>query len=1125
MACCGLLSAAAAAGHREPPWREPGQPKDAAYLRTAELRYTAQDREIIGRNRVCYNNRPLYCRPQNAGFVLTGDRPLVRLMSPSFQAGIWTAAVVRAGTGKWFHACAEVELRYRCGRTTWRVSDPAVPGVVTQIEVLPWHEGTGFVLRLTCRGQQAGDRLIWAFGGVTQARRPMGTNPMNWDPVSWGNPKVRKTGDPRKPLTRMGFASSDCLGNEVRTQGQSFHLRMKAGAGQVVIGSLDRKGTLWAADAAACSDPSKLAASSADKLPILCGVIDLRAGEEEATWVVRVADDKAAAGPVPAGAPAKAFADASEYRASVERVWTDTPEPRLDAAVAAVCHPMDAGCDRSPTLFRHGCMSFNVHFLGWRVIFGSTALGWHDRVKGNAAFYIAHQVKDVRGRTRADPDPGRLYTHESGRSRFHGRGKIANSPGMYNTQSQFFDQTLHDWRWTADPELEKILRPAIELQLEWAKDCFDPDDDGLYESYINTLPTDSVWYNGGGSAEESAYAYYGHLAARDMARRAGDMAAAARHESRADKIRKAMREKLWIRDRGHYGLYLEQGRHGRVHPDAWVYSQFLPIDAGLATPEEAIQALYYTEWALERVRLPFGGAICQPSNWVPSMWSVRDVFNGDVWHLALAYQQTGLADEAWDLLLGAMLETCYAGAMPGGFSHVGAGADFADCKDMFARAVVEGLFGYDPDYPDGVVRIRPAFPWAWPKASIETPDYSFAFRQEGSADEYTLKLTKEAVVEFRLPVRAEKVVGVTLDGRAPPWKAEAGFGCTHLLLRTEKPAKTVAVSIALAGRVPQAPALPVKAKVGQVLRLAVPRGQPGTWRDFHGILEGAQVEGSAVTGRAAGKPGHHVVLVEAKVGDLPQQQIFKVHLTDPEGEAARAARTPREAARDARWECLDLGRVYNGDVRTIYRQEYLSPRPRTCSARIGIDGWSAWTFAYWGNRPPAIELGNLPKLAGPDGRLHTPQNVPFAKFAEDKNIAFTSLWDNWPASVTVPVGKSAEVAWVLVCGSTNPMHLRIANAEVRFTYADGKVEKLDLVPPVNFWCLGSWGNLDYSYETDAFALPPQPPPMVQLGKECRAMVLSWKLRPGAGLKDITLETLSQEVVIGLMGVSLMNPNK
>jgi hypothetical protein len=39
------------------------------------------------------------------------------------------------------------------------------------------------------------------------------------------------------------------------------------------------------------------------------------------------------------------------------------------------------------------------------------------------------------------------------------------------------------------------------------------------------------------------------------------------------------------------------------------------------------------------------------------------------------------------------------------------------------------------------------------------------------------------------------------------------------------------------------------------------------------------------------------------------------------------------------------------------------------------------------------------------------------------------------------------------------------------------------------------------------------------------MVLNRKLRPGVKLESVTLETLSQEVVIGLMGVSLMNPQK
>ena len=39
------------------------------------------------------------------------------------------------------------------------------------------------------------------------------------------------------------------------------------------------------------------------------------------------------------------------------------------------------------------------------------------------------------------------------------------------------------------------------------------------------------------------------------------------------------------------------------------------------------------------------------------------------------------------------------------------------------------------------------------------------------------------------------------------------------------------------------------------------------------------------------------------------------------------------------------------------------------------------------------------------------------------------------------------------------------------------------------------------------------------------MVLNLKMRKGKELKSITLETLSQEVVVGLMGISVMNEKK
>jgi hypothetical protein len=277
-----------------------------------------------------------------------------------------------------------------------------------------------------------------------------------------------------------------------------------------------------------------------------------------------------------------------------------------------------------------------------------------------------------------------------------------------------------------------------------------------------------------------------------------------------------------------------------------------------------------------------------------------------------------------------------------------------------------------------------------------------------------------------------------------------------------------------------------------------------------------------IQGRLA-KPGHHLVLAKVREGELDYRQVFKLDVADPKGEAQRLAHTLREPSPNANWKCLDLSPYYNGDIRAIYKQKYLSPRPKTVSVRIGVDGYSPWTFNYWKLEPPEIDLGNISKLLDAEGRILTPQGVPFTRFPAERNVAFTSLWDNWPRSLTIPVNQKSEAVWLLLAGTTNPMQTRIANAEVRFRYADGVVERLPLVPPENFWTLCPLGRRDYNYDRDAFALPKTPPLTVQLGENCRAILLSWELRPHAELADITLETLSQEVVIGLMGVSLMVP--
>ena len=813
-------------------------------------------------------------------------------------------------------------------------------------------------------------------------------------------------------------------------------------------------------------------------------------------------------GPIPA---TRAFeAGVARVEKIGRQVVVETPDPYFNAGVGASCAAM-YGLYIEPW-FAHGGSAWRICFPGWRIMDGVTAYGWHAQVAGAMKYHGDRQVVESRN-TQAEANTN--GAEQSKNSRFYGAGKITTA-SRYDMQTQFFDQCCREWRATGDTALEKRLLPMLELHLQWAKDCFDPDGDGLYESYINSWPTDSVWYNGGGSVEESAYIYYQRRAAAEMCRRAGRSADATTHDAEADKIRAALDRVLWLQEKGQYAAYIDQGGLKRVHDDAWVYSQHLPIEAGLSTPMQAWQAMYYTDWAMEKYRLPYGGEMRQTSNWVPQQWSTRELYHGDNFAMALGYYLAGQGDEAWELLRGTMRESMYGDPVakhgysndktkdffpnyisPGGLSHPRCAIDFADITSMFCRTVVEGLFGYRPDYPNGLVTVAPGLPSTWEHASIKTPDYALAFQRAGMVDCYSVGLTRPAKIRLRLPVRAETVQSVTVNGAEATWAIEPWAGCGMMTLQLPESVKAE-IAITLSKRVQQVPVIVVEKQVAEKIELA------------HAI----DPQGCLVS---TAKPGQHMAFATVERGNVPYLQVYKVLVTDPAGEACRGAKLLREPPANAKWTQVPLAGVFNGDVQTIFQQKYLSPRPATVSCRIGYDGWSAWTFYPWKIPTPQI------KLAKPGEDLVTSSGVPFGRIGAGTNIAFTSRWDNWPKLVTAPVNLAGGAVWLLVCGSSNPMQGRIANAVLRFKYADGQEEQLELVPPLNFWSLCGFGRTDYNLTRDAFALAKEPPPQVQLGENCRAMVYGWKLRPGVVLQDVLLETLSEEVVIGLMGVSVMNP--
>eukprot|EP00729_Bicosta_minor_P024352 gene24352-8327_t len=665
-------------------------------------------------------------------------------------------------------------------------------------------------------------------------------------------------------------------------------------------------------------------------------------------------------------------------------------------------------------------MAWDVALVGWRSQYGGTVLGWEEEVAAEGRHFFNSQVQESSSNKNAvcKADPQRLLTQEAPDSRFYGKGRVKGGDGMYDMQSQMFDQQIHMWRWTGNETHEALLRPALELHAGWTADCFDSDGDGLYHAYINTWPTDSVWFNGAAAPEESGYMHRLHAALADMASRANDTAAAEAHHAKATQIHAAFTSGLWLRRRGHPAAFKEEIGHRRLRPDAWLYSIQIPIEAGLLTMEQAAQALHYTEWGLQRD--PF---ICEDgtecgvrvwtSNWVPSIWSVREFWPGDNYALAMAYQKAGLPDGGYQILSGNMRHDQYNFVTPGGLGASNGGIDFNDIVHPFARTIVEGVFGFNPDYPNGKVLFAPQFPSAWSTANVSTPHFGMTYNDTYTASAkssktktgktatvtvatltFTVNVSKPATLLLRLPIRGRSVTAMTLNGIPTSTSAasvtfEAGFGQAVVTVETQPNQLAATLVVEYGGPVDYTPSITAVAVVGQALKVDAPQGWKFTnISDPQGIFESVEAfqPGNASTagGTVAGgvdAAGEHMffgyVIATGSSGSngggdggvvgansnaastfpaLQRAIMYKVSVTDPIAEAYVISRTKHKpvSASDGNssggseqqsvqqggsastYDTVDIAKYLNADVSNIYHPEggYVSPRPKTCSARI-----------------------------------------------------------------------------------------------------------------------------------------------------------------------------------------------
>lgn len=1016
----------------------------------AQLNYNVESGWIVGNNIERYNNRPLYLCNTNA-FILTGDNPIFRFAKDQTLYGTFFINYVSDKTCIPLHDFKSIKSLYRAGRMKWILKDSRIPQMKLEMEIVPFSNKLGGVLRISSSNIPKGAKLEWFCSG----NKSYSVESLSWDFDVMGHPELLSWG----------------------------------------------------------IDDEKLKEGTKDYLPINKDIYLSMVMNDRKEMEITTSSSK-------------------EYLYNLNcnnklqnRLLIDTPDEYLNAL--AVNSIFAVNGTWYPPVFVHGCMQWNRPLPGWRTIFGGTMYGWHNRVQQQAAYYIDSQVKES-DKCVAKADSALLLTGQHADSRFYGVGRILKDQSFYDMQSQFFDQLVEEYRWTNDSVFVNLLRPALELHLKWMEDCFDPDKDGLYESYINSWPSDSQWYNGGGSAEATSYAYRAHKAALDIALNAQDSISAEHHKQMLERIKKGFFNYLWLKDRGHSGAYREQGGYQRVHTDPWLYSIFLPIDAGLTSPLQSIESVYYSEWALQNDVMPSGGKRVWTSNWVPGAWSVRELWPGDNYHLALSYFQSELPNEGWEIMKGTFMHSAYNHTVPGNLGSDQGGIDFGDCVHTFAKSLISGLFGYNPNYPKNEVIISPSFPIEWEHASIALPDFQLKFKEKSNALLYEIKLAKAAKMKLLLPVRARSIRSVKVNGCKTDYQVlpMPGMSSVSITLDSRSDAK---VKIEYEDKLQYSQCKHVSGEKLSFGELNVNDGEVLSVYDPQEVFKEFSFSGNKLKYQLGQKIGHHTVVVNVRVGDCTQWQIFRIQITDKHAQELEAYANMEGESLEGKWDPINISSQFNSDIRQIYKQKYLSPRPNTVSVRIGTDGFSPWTFPYWGTKAPEIKLDKVSSMIK-GNILSTSQGVDFHWHCYDKNVSFVSLWDNFPGEMTFDIDKKGEAIAFLVCGSTNMMQCNIENALITITYENGQTDKLPLVPPVNYWNLcpidshasapGQFSRSYYTSEVDRFCLPTVLPRTVELGQNCTAMLLVRRLKHDMKVKSVTFKCLSQEVVVGLMGISI-----
>ncbi|MBR5680566.1 MAG: hypothetical protein IKX19_07915, partial [Clostridia bacterium] len=482
---------------------------------------------------------------------------------------------------------------------------------------------------------------------------------------------------------------------------------------------------------------------------------------------------------------------------------------------------------------------------------------------------------------------------------------------FYNMHQTFLHQARRYWEYSGDGQFAEQLLPVVEGCIERDMRRLKPGDEMLFENCLNTWISDHHWSVMGQCTQASVYLYNIHLLASELSR---DPENKAFWRERAEKIKEDLNRVLWQKRKGVFAYAKDLKGYGMLHPEPELADIYHPVELGAADAFQTYQMLDWAEANLDWVRTDNGARMCRSSSWRPNggnkySHSIYELNGGEEMNLALAYQEIGLADPAYEIFRFVYM-SLYGGRDPGMYDfnyqvgrlrgtpelYTGAALDlpchlsvngtsrtnplFGDTIGMFGREVYEGILGVHPMLQKNEILLAPCIPSEMPHLDMKSALIDYTFDRTDTEIRIRYQVKKSCcTMRFKLFLPVSEVLGVQINGNDAAYTVEPGFGMIAVRTSAENASDgTVEVSFRKADILPTEERRVLSD--GDTMELSYPGERIVELIDPQGLFSGVHTEENRLTAQVSAEAGSGVFFLKMRMGKAEYIRPVKVMIRE-----------------------------------------------------------------------------------------------------------------------------------------------------------------------------------------------------------------------------------------------------